>query len=692
MTSASSTSRVNWPVFIGSSALIMAITAWTTAMPNRAYALLEAIFLWVGENLGWYYILTAGIIVTFALVVAFSPLGKTKLGPDHAKPRYSLFTWSAMLFAAGISVDTMFFTINGPATNIATAPGQEVGSAAATENAVVWTLFHYGVPGWAMYALMGMAFALFAYRYHMPLSIRSALSPIIGKRADGAAGHSVEIATVISTIFGMATILGIGVVFLNFGLEYLFGIPQSLTAQVSLILVAVGVATFSTVSGVDKGIRRLAEINVLLVFLLLLYVLIVGETVNLLNAMVKNLGDFFSSFPGMLFETFAYDQPEGQWLEWWTVFFWAFWIAVAPFIGLFLARISRGRTLRQFIIGVLLIPFGFTGLMITVFGNGAIFRILDGDVEFSQEALQAPESGYYLLLQEYPGGTFIIALSVLVGLLFYVTSADSAALVLSNFTSKTENVGSDGPPWLRIFWSFATGALTLTILMLDGVETLQMATVIIGLPISVLAYLLMISIWRALRMENLHTQSRTVALHSAISERSAGGGEPARGQWRRRLARGMRYPELAEVSEFLEHTAFDAVEEVAQELRSQGLPVRCERGEVADTSLEHLDLHVDFHGVAGFKYQVYPVAYSTPNFARSLHAPTEYWKVEVFTANGSDGRNIYGYSKTQVIADLIDAYERHIGFLTLQEEDGGGTRLPVGTTPDDWDYDRTRES
>lgn len=687
-------SKVNWPVFIASAAIILALTIWAGVAPN-AYDQLEATFVWIGEHLGWYFILTAAIVVVFVLIVAFTKVGKTKMGPDHSKPRFNLFTWTAMLFAAGIGVDLMFFSVVGPATNLRVGPGTEEGSVQAAEQAVLWTMFHYGVPGWAMYALMGMAFGLFAYRYHLPLSIRSALYPIIGKRVHGTTGHTIEVAAVVGTIFGIATSLGIGVVFLSYGITLIFDIDNSFALQAALIVLSAIVVTFSTVSGVDKGIRRLSELNVIVVILLMLYVLFSGQTVYLLNALVKNFGDFIALFPGMATETFAYDTSQAwmdeAWVEWWTVFFWAWWMAWAPFVGLFLARISRGRTLRQFIIGVLVVPFAFIAIWISIFGNATVSRIRGGDTAFAEQAEDFEGSGYFELLSQYPGATFIIGISVIVGLLFYVTSADSGALVLANFTSKTVDTSSDGPPWLRVVWSCFIGALTLVMLALDGIYTLQMGTVIIGLPLSIILYLLMIGVWRALRMETFQANSLEVTLPSALSERIVDSTDAGPGRWRRRLARHMHYPTAEEINEYMDSVAAPAVEEVAAELQSRGADVECSRGTVPDTDIPHVDLVVNFNDQSEFKYQAYPVAYSVPSFAPNFRTRDDtYYQVEIFSATGSVGHDIFGYTHDQVITDVLDAYERHLAMLTMNEETGHPVQLNGGKVPGDWDHDRTR--
>ena len=397
----------------------------------------------------------------------------------------------------------MFFGISGPATNYLTPPEGAEMSDEAARMAPLWTMFHYGIPGWAMYALMGLAFGLFAYRYHMPLSIRSALAPIFGRRIHGGTGHAVEIAASIGTAFGISVSLGIGVVFINYGLSELFGIPTSTGVQIGLICLSVFITILSTVSGVDKGIRRLSELNVWLAVVLMVWIIVMGRTSELLNALVQNIGDFVARFPSMLMNTFAYtdgspDYPAQDWMSDWTLFFWAWWIAWAPFVGLFLARISRGRTVRQFVLGVLVIPFAFIAMWISVFGNAALGFFRDGDEEFLHTAVDTPESGFFLLLQQYPGATFSVSLAVITGLLFYVTSADSGSLVMANMTSKASVDDSDGPPWLRIVWAVITGALTLVMLLIGGVYTLQSATVLIGVPFAFIMYLLLISVWRVM--------------------------------------------------------------------------------------------------------------------------------------------------------------------------------------------------
>jgi choline/glycine/proline betaine transport protein len=685
-------SPVNWPVFGTAAGLIVAFVLWAWLAPDSADTVINNVKDWIATNLGWFYILTAGVVVVFVLIIALRRTGNTKIGPDHSQPKFGLFTWGAMLFAAGIGVDLMFFGISGPATNFLTPPEGDGMSDEAARMAPLWTMFHYGIPGWAMYALMGLAFGLFAYRYHMPLSIRSALAPIFGRRIHGAPGHAVEIAAAIGTAFGIAVSLGIGVVFINYGLSELFGIPTSTGVQIGLICLSVFITILSTVSGVDKGIRRLSELNVWLAVVLMVWIVIMGKTADLLNSLVQNIGDFISRFPSMMLNTFAYsegspDYPAQDWMSDWTLFFWAWWIAWAPFVGLFLARISRGRTVRQFVFGVLVIPFAFIAMWISIFGNAALSFFRDGDDEFLKTAVDTPESGFFMLLQQYPGATFAVALAVVTGLLFYVTSADSGSLVMANMTSKPSVEDSDGPPWLRIVWAVITGALTLVMLLIGGVYTLQSATVLIGLPFAVVMYLLMLSVWRVLTAERHSLESRELSRAGALLDR-AGSIGPPKLAWRRRLRRRMSFPTAEQTEKYVEDVAAPAIEEVAEELKGLGLDVTCHRGTHPDYPISFVDLVVDFPGQDEFKYEAYPVASQVPNFAVNLNVDEDvYYTLEIFSATGSRGHDILGYTKEQVIADVLDSYDAHMAYMELTGDKGTPTGEAHTVVPEFWGED-----
>ena len=665
--------RLNKVVFFGSAAAILAFSIWAIATPTGAETVIGGAVAWVTEVFGWSYFLTATIIIVFVIWIAASRYGKTKLGPDHSKPDFGIFSWTAMLFAAGIGIDLMFFAVAGPVTHYLTPPEAEPESLEAAQEAVMWTMFHYGISGWAMYALMGMALGYFAFRYKLPLSIRSALYPIIGKRIYGPIGHAVDLAAVLGTIFGIAVSLGIGVVQLNYGLQYLFGIPQGTAAQIGLIVVAVLMATISAISGVDRGIKRLSQLNIILAIVMMIYIMFVAGPIRTLNALVANVGEYLSSLPALTMNTMAYDQPT-EWMQDWTLFFWAWWIAWAPFVGLFLARISRGRTIRQFVAATLIVPMMFTMTFLSVFGNAALGIVRDGNEEFGETTMNFPEVGFYNLLDLHPGALFIAGIATIVGLLFYVTSADSGALVMGNFTSIMSNPRTDASVWLRIFWAAATGLLTMAMLLVGGVDALTNATIIMGLPFSFVMYLIMFGVYKALRVETLRAEAMRTSLWGNLAERTSG--RPQR-TWKQRIGRAMSYPDRKSANRFIEETVKPALTGVADEISKRGAEAEVVEGTAEELDVQFVELKVEMFNEGGFYYSVWPEEGLIPSFAsRPVGGEANYYRFEVFLNEGNQGYDVMGYSKEQLIGDVLDCYERHLEYLRLHRENAGSSPLP----------------
>ncbi|MBY4888342.1 choline transporter [Pantoea sp. DY-15] len=663
---ASEKDRINPVVFYTSAGLILTFSLVTIFYSELAASWLLTAVNWVTSTFGWYYMLAATLYIVFVIYMACSRYGAIKLGPEQSKPEFSLLSWSAMLFAAGIGIDLMFFSVAEPVTQYMQPPEGAGQTMEAARQAMVWTLFHYGVTGWSMYALMGIALGYFSYRYNLPLTIRSALYPIFGKRINGPIGHTVDIAAVIGTIFGIATTLGIGVVQLNYGLNVLFDVPEGFTAQAALIVLSVIIATISVTSGVDKGIRILSELNVALALGLILFVLFMGKTDFLLNALVLNVGDYVNRFMGMTLNTFAFDQPR-EWMNSWTLFFWAWWVAWSPFVGLFLARISRGRTIREFVLGTLIIPFTFTLLWLSVFGNAALYEIIHGDAGFAQEVMAHAERGFYSLLAQYPAFKFSASVATITGMLFYVTSADSGSLVLGNFTSKLKDINSDAPNWLRIFWSIAIGVLTMGMLMTNGISALQNATVIMGLPFSFVIFFVMAGLYKSLKVEDHRRASAsrdTAPYISASNDRLS---------WKKRLSRLMNYPGTRYTQKMMEDVLFPAMQDVAKELELRGGRVSLERAEPEEGQpLGHLDLRVLLGEEQDFVYQIWPQQYSVPGFTyRARSGKSTYYRLETFLLEGSQGNDLMDYNKEQVIIDILDQYERHLNFIHLHREAPG---------------------
>ncbi|MDL4912414.1 MAG: choline transporter [Enterobacterales bacterium endosymbiont of Blomia tropicalis] len=665
---ASEKDRINPVVFYTSAGLILTFSLVTILYSDLAAGWILDAVNWVSAKFGWYYMLAATVYIVFVLYMACSRFGAIKLGPEQSKPEFSMLSWSAMLFAAGIGIDLMFFSVAEPVAQYMQPPEGAGQTLQAARQAMVWTLFHYGLTGWSMYALMGIALGYFSYRYNLPLTIRSALYPIFGKRINGPIGHSVDIAAVVGTIFGIATTLGIGVVQLNYGLKVLFDVPEGLTAQTALIILSVVIATISVTSGVDKGIRILSELNVALALGLILFVLFMGKTEFLLDALVLNVGDYIHRFMGMTLNTFAFDRPT-EWMNSWTLFFWAWWVAWSPFVGLFLARISRGRTIREFVVGTLIIPFTFTLLWLSVFGNAALYAIIHGNAGFAQEVMGHAERGFYSLLAQYPAFKLSASVATITGLLFYVTSADSGSLVLANFTSKLKDINSDAPNWLRIFWSVAIGVLTLSMLMTNGISALQYTTVIMGLPFSFVIFFVMAGLYKSMKIEDYRRASATretapylIAANDRLS-------------WKKRLSRLMNYPGTRYTQQMMETVVFPAMQDVAKELALRGGKVALDNMPAEEGSaIGYLDLRVNLGEEQDFVYQVWPQQYSVPGFTyRARSGKSTYYRLETFLLEGSQGNDLMDYSKEQVIIDILDQYERHLNFIHLHREAPGNS-------------------
>ncbi|MGB9036581.1 MAG: choline BCCT transporter BetT [Paeniglutamicibacter sp.] len=658
--------KVNWRVFIISAVIILAFSLWAIIVPDNAAAAMAAAVAWISTNLGWFYVVTVTLVVLFVLWVAFSKEGSVRLGPDHSRPQYNLFTWVAMLFAAGVGIDMLFYSVTGPITQYITPPSADPQSAAAAQDAVVWTMFHYGIAGWSMYALLGMAMGYFAYRWGMPLSIRAALYPLLGKRVRGATGDVIDIFALVGTVFGVATSMGIGVVLLNVGISWLFGIPEGLALQIALVLVAVIMTIAACTSGVDKGIRLVSELNLWSAAAMMLYILITGKTSFLLTALVENIGRFIFTLPERTLQTFAYEEDGSAWMAGWTLFFWAFWLAWGPFVGMFLARISRGRTLREFVIAAITAPVLCDFLIVSIFGNSAMNEVLGGNTEFAELAIRSPEHGWYALLEMFPGAPFLIGLATLSGLLFYLTSANSGAMVMSNFSSSIPDPSQDGAKWLRIFWALLTAVLTVAMLVAGGVTTMEHATLIFALPVTIIAYLVMASFSKVLRMERAEREGTVMRRRSV----AAHGGNAPEKTWRQRMAQLRAYPSNKAVAQYVERTIHPALEEVAGEFNELGYQAELTTAPNEETGISEHTLLVHMHDHRNFHYQVSAVEAPVPAFgARTVSREVDvYYRLEVFTQTGTEGYDLMGLDKSQVINDVLDRYEAHLAFLQYSSE------------------------
>ena len=679
---------VNWGVFTASAVIIAIVAAAAIISPTTVQSVFDSSVAWAGRWFGSFYIALITAALIFVVVLALTRYGRIKLGPDNSTPDFSTFSWAAMLFAAGIGTGIMFFAIAEPVAQYMNPPTGQGQTIEAARNAVVLAIFHYGISGWGIYAIMGMSMAYFAYRRREPLAVRSTLRPLLGSRVDGPLGDVVDTAALVGGVFGIAASLGVGVVQLNVALDILFGIPQGTGAQIGLIALSVIMATISAVSGVDRGVRVLSNLNVLLAIGLAIWVLVTGRTTFLIDSLVGSVGDFLIQFPQLTLETYAYNRPE-EWLNGWTLFFWAWWITWAAFVGMFLARISRGRTIRQFTIGALILPFSYVVMWISVFGNNALWLIRSGTPGFAEATLKAPEQGLYLMLDALPGSRIVIAVALFVGILFYVTSADSGALVMSHLSSRIRGEREDAAPWLRIFWAALTGILTVAMLVAGGITILQQATLVMALPFSFIIVAISFCLVKALRAERSEAEARSWALRSLSIGFTGTAAGLRKVPWRDRLAHSFDSVSPAQARRALTGRVVPALEAVAAELRKERLEAEVvTQGEEAqdpddertflgcatllvtapNTQARDGEMETELvdrtEGQRAFRYMVRMVEAPAPSYGGGMNEADDVTvRLEVRLHGGGMGYDIMDWSADQVAHDVLDHYERWLEYL-----------------------------
>ncbi|MBG4395483.1 choline BCCT transporter BetT [Pseudomonas aeruginosa] len=650
-------STLNPPVFFTSALLILALVLFTVLLQEQAQSLFEQVQQWIVGNASWFYVLAVALILVSVVFLAVSRYGDIKLGPDHSRPDYRNTTWFAMLFSTGMGIGLMFFGVAEPVMHFIAPPVGEPNTVQAAKEAMKLTFFHWGLHAWAIYAIVALILAFFSYRHGLPLALRSALYPLIGERIHGPIGHAVDIFAIIGTVFGVATSLGYGVLQINGGLHHLFGWPVNQTVQIILIVVSCGLATLSVASGLDRGIRILSELNLVLAVLLMLFVLVFGPTVFLLQTYVQNTGAYLSDIVNKTFNLYAYEPTD--WIGGWTLLYWGWWVSWSPFVGMFIARISRGRTIREFVCGVLFVPAGFTLLWMTIFGDTAIHMILhQGLTDLAEVVRQDSSLALFALFDQLPLSGLISLFAVLMVVVFFVTSADSGALVVDMIASG----GKDrSPVWQRIFWSVLMGVVAIALLLADGLKALQTATIASALPFLII---LMTSTWGLFKALHLDATKRDIRYQALTISRPSGrnaGGSDSDG-WQRRLRTIAMFPRRSHVKRFIAEVARPACEEVAGELRKQGYEVQVQDGEDCRVRLE-----VSHGGEADFVYEVRPRAFATPSFVmrdgEDNSEARKYFRAEVHLLEGGQDYDVMGWSREGVIGDILDQYEKHLHFL-----------------------------
>ncbi|UYF99054.1 BCCT family transporter [Halomonas sp. GD1P12] len=489
-------------VFSISAVIVLLFVVLTLALQDTIAPVYDAIFDFLTGNLSWFFIAVANVFVILCIGLIFSPLGKIRLGGTNAKPDYTYMGWFSMLFAAGMGIGLMFFAVNEPLTHFGTsfdgdgwAPlgGAEGDTAAATSLAMAATIYHWGLHPWAIYAIVALSLALFSFNKGLPLSIRSVFYPILGERVWGWPGHVIDILAVFASLFGLATSLGLGASQAAAGLSYLFGAPES---DITMILLIVGItmlAIASLAAGVDKGMQLLSKINIVMAAALLFFVIAVGPTLFILTGFFENLWSYAAHFPAL---SNPFGREDADFSQGWTTFYWAWWISWSPYVGMFIARVSRGRTVREFLISVLIIPSMVSVLWMTTFGGTAIDQYINQGISAVRDA--GVDLQLFLMLEQLPLSQITCFVAILLVVFFFVTSSDSGSLVIDSITAGGK---MDAPTSQRVFWAIIEGAIAIALLLGGGLTALQTMAVSTGFPFALILLVACYAIIKGLMSE-----------------------------------------------------------------------------------------------------------------------------------------------------------------------------------------------
>lgn len=642
--------KLNRGVFFSASAVIFMLVTITVMFPTDMEALFSDVQKTLIDTAGWFYVLSVAGILVAVVYLCVSRHGHIKLGPDHAQADYSQLTWLAMLFSAGMGIGLMFFGVAEPVMHYVAPPTADPYSVEATREALKMTFFHWGLHGWAIYAVVALILAYFSFRHNLPLTLRSAFHPLIGDKIYTWRGDIIDSFAVISTIFGVTTSLGFGVMQINSGLNYLFGIEVSQTVQLFIIIFIICLALVSVCSGLDKGIKRLSQLNMIMAVALLLFVLVAGPSLFLLQALVQNTGAYLSDIVHNTFNLFAYQKTD--WLGGWTIFYWAWWLSWSPFVGMFIARISRGRTIREFLIGVLLIPSGFTFAWMTIFGNSAIDLIhVQGMTDLADAVAADSSIALFAFLAHLPFSQIISFIGLVMVIIFFVTSCDSGAMVVDMLASHGEN---NTPLWQRFYWTVGIGVVATILLLNGGLAALQTMSIVSALPFTVVLIIAIYGMFTALSIESTKQQSMNLAVMQSPSIKSD--------DWRQRLAIIVNFPSKSKVLQFLAHNVGPALTKVANELNNNQI--------ATDVLLDddRIILTVSHVDQPDFIYAVRARTHIQPDLLEDASDQDEeqmYYRAEVHLAEGGQDYDIMSWPETAIINDVVEQYQKHVHFLHL---------------------------
>ena len=634
---------------------VVLLVAMILIAPEQTQTLLNAAKSGIFANFSWFYVLAFSVFLGFLVILSVSSLGNIKLGNDEEEPEFGFLSWLAMLFAAGMGVGLMFFGVAEPLTHylsdITTGTAEH-----KQQEALLHTLFHWGIHAWAVYGTIALALAYFGFRYKLPLALRSCFYPLLKERINGKLGDLIDIMALLATLFGIITTLGFGASQLGAGLHQLGWISEnSFSLQMVVIAVVMSLAIFSAISGVGKGVKILSELNLTLAFSLLIFVLVAGPTLYLLSAFSDNIGTYLSNLVQLSFKTYVYEQEHTGWFSGWTILYWAWWCSWAPFVGLFIARISKGRTIREFIFGVLVIPSMFGILWFTVFGNTAIW-LNDGEAAGTLgQMISSPETLLFKFLDYLPlsGVTGLVSLVVIS--LFFITSADSGIYVLNNIASRDKSLAA--PRWQAVMWGVLMSVVAIVLMQSGGLANLQAMTLLVALPFAMLMLLMCFSLWKGLNADKKYFDTKV----NPTSIFWTGD------KWKERLEQMMNQTQEKDILRFLKHTVLPAMRELRQELISKyDLSVQIntlfDQDEPAVELVIQKELMRDFmYGVKSIGREVSEQLINDDNLPHIQHSMT--YEPYTYFFDGRVGYDVQYMDQDELIADMLKHYERYLSLL-----------------------------
>ena len=656
-------STILLPVFLPAIIVIALLIIGTVSNPELAAQVFETTLAGITQRFGWFYMLSVAIFLVFVVGIALTKWGRIKLGPDHADAEYSFPAWFAMLFSAGYGIALLFFGVAEPVLHYSEPPVGAPETLDAAKAAMQISFFHWGFHIWAIYGLTGLVLAYFAFRHGLPLSIRSALYPLIGDKIYGPIGHAVDTFAILGTMFGIATTLGLSVAQINAGVNELWGIPVNTTVQIIFIGLITLAATVSVVAGMDKGIKRLSMINMALVLFLLIVIFIFGPTILLLETFLQNTGSYMNNIIERTFNLQAYERSD--WIGNWTLFIFGWTIAWAPFVGLFIAKISRGRTIRQFVFGVMFVPTIFTFLWFTVFGDTALNLIMQQGYTSLIQEVQTDEAValfrmYSYLFADWPDFVTMLVsfVTVILIITFFVTSSDSGSLVVDSLASGGV---LDTPIWQRVFWASMEGVVASVLLLAGGLAALQTAAVTSALPFAIILLIAAFGMWRALVIESYQHGSLKAHLKGARTNSGTGSGS-----WERRLVGLVDFPATEAVLKFIREDGFNALEKLKSSLVKKQWPAEV----TWDESNQRVYLEIKLDDQVDFFYEIRLREHEIPEYAypllrRNVKEKEYYGTAEVFLRQGGQEYDVYGYNEKDLLDDVLNQFENYLAFLKI---------------------------